>query len=153
MTALRTLMLIALVAVFAAAESATDETNDQELAQVQRVLAVEKDWITAEVGRDEATLKRVIDDRFIINSSRGQPGSKATLIAAVMNMNMVAQTLSDQTVLVDGNTAIVMGTALITFAVEGGDDKLRPYRYITTYILRNDQWRALALQMNEIDAE
>jgi hypothetical protein len=44
------------------------------------VLAVEDDWTRAEVARDEATLRRILDDRFTFNSSDGTTSGKEDLI-------------------------------------------------------------------------
>lgn len=65
----------------------------------------------------------------------------------------MSQTLTDQTVLIDGDTAIVIGVAHFTVAVEGKDNEKSAARYTTTYIKRDGQWRALALQMDGIDSK
>lgn len=52
----------------------------------QRVLAVEDEYVAAEVSRDEATLRRIVDDRFTFNSSNGT------------------------TTLIEGDVALVFGT-------------------------------------------
>ena len=153
MTTAKALSLIVAIILFAHVGLAAGESSTRELTESQQVLAVERAWIDAEVSHDEAVLNRVLDDRFVLNSSSGTPGTKAALIAAVLQMNMVSQTLTDQAVLVDGDTAVVMGTAHFTFAVEGKDNATSASRYITTYIKRDGQWRALALQMNTIDSE
>ena len=92
-------------------------------------------------------LDRVLDDRFLLNSSKGPPRDKASVIADTLGWNMVSQTITDRTVLVDGDTAIVFGTANFRFAVEGKDDDVSSGRYTTAYIRRDGRWRALALQM------
>ena len=94
-----------------------------------------------------AVLDRVLDDRFLLNSSKGPPRDKASVIADTLGWNMVSQTITDRTVLVDGDTAIVFGTANFRFAVEGKDDDVSSGRYTTAYIRRDGRWRALALQM------
>ena len=118
----------------------------------QQVIATETEWVQAEVHRDAAVLERVLDDRFLVNSSTGKLSDKATVIADVLGWKMTSQTITDRTVVVDGNTAIVYGTANFTFAVEGKDDEVSAGRYTTTYIKRDGQWRALALQMTALKA-
>jgi ketosteroid isomerase-like protein len=66
---------------------------------------------------------------------------------------MVSQTITDRTVVVDGDMAIVFGTANFRFAVEGKDDEVSAGRYTTAYIKRDGRWRALALQMTALKAK
>ncbi|MCJ7451276.1 MAG: hypothetical protein MUO39_02215, partial [Steroidobacteraceae bacterium] len=39
------------------------------LTDEQQVIATETEWVQAEVHRDAAVLERVLDDRFMVNSS------------------------------------------------------------------------------------
>ena len=72
---------------------ATEETTDTSVqTEEQRVLAVEDQWINAEINRDEATLRRVIDDRFVYNSNSGNLSGKEDLIKNVLSWNMTGQT-------------------------------------------------------------
>jgi ketosteroid isomerase-like protein len=123
------------------------------LTDEQQVIATETEWVQAEVQRDVAVLERVLDDRFLVNSSTGKLSDKATVIADVLGWKMSSQTITDRTVLVDGDTAIVFGTANFRFAVEGKDDEVSAGRYTTTYIKRDGRWRALALQMTALKTQ
>ena len=153
MMIIRICTLIAAVTLASCDGSAMYERDTTGLTEEQKVLLVEQDWINAEVRHDEAELNRVIDEQFIVNSGNSKPATKADVIASVLNWNMVAQTLTNQTVLVDGDTAIVMGTAHFTTAVEGKDNAESAAHYTTTYIKRDGQWRALALQMNNVETK
>jgi ketosteroid isomerase-like protein len=126
---------------------AADMANQQPDREAQRVLATEDEWVAAEIGRDEATLLRVIDDRFVFNANSGTTSDKAQLIKNVLAWNMTGQTVSERTVLVQGDTAVVFGTTELRFAAEGKAEAKSLLRYTATYIKRDGQWRALALQM------
>jgi ketosteroid isomerase-like protein len=119
------------------------------LSDEQQVLAVEQEWVDAEIARDEAVLRRVIDERFALNSSDGKTADKATTIAGVLAWNLVSQTITERTVLVDGDTAIVFGTANLRFSSDGKDATTSLLRYTATYIKRRDGWRALGLHMSK----
>jgi len=123
------------------------------LTEEQQVIATESEWVQAEIHRDAAVLGRVLDDRFLVNSSTGKLSDKPTVIADVLGWKMTSQTITDRTVVIDGDTAIVFGTANFRFAVEGQDDEVSAGRYTTTYIKRDGQWRALALQMTALKAK
>ena len=143
--------IIALVALASvrveAGGSAAPSPSDE-----QQVIATESEWVQAEVNRDAAVLDRVLDDRFLLNSRNGGTRDKASVIADVMGWRMLAQTISDRTVVVDGDTAVVFGTATFRFAVEGKDDAVSVARYTTTYVKRDGKWRAIALHMTSLES-
>jgi len=142
-------LVVALASVRAVASAPTIAASTDE----QQVVATESEWVQAEIHRDAAVLERVLHDRFLVNSSTGKLSDKAAVIAEVLGWKMVSQTITDRTVLVDGDTAIVFGTANFRFAVDGQDDEVSAGRYTTTYIKRDGQWRALALQMTALKAK
>jgi ketosteroid isomerase-like protein len=113
----------------------------------QRVLAVEDDYVAAEINRDEAALRRIVDDRFVFNRANGTATGKEELIQAVLAMRMAGQAISERSVLIEGDTALVFGTAELRLAVAGKEDAISTLRYTATYVKRDQQWRMLALQM------
>jgi ketosteroid isomerase-like protein len=115
----------------------------------QRVLATEDDYVLAEVNRDEPTLRRMIDDRFVFNSSGGTTSNKEELIQNVLKMAMVGQTLRERSVLIEGDIAFIFGTADIRFAAPGKAESASSLRYTSTYVKRQGQWRMIALQMQQ----
>lgn len=135
------------------ARAHADMPSSPALTDEQQVIATETEWVQAEVHRDAAVLQRVLDDRFMVNLSTGKLNDKTAVIADVLSWNMTSQTITDRTIVVDGDTAIVYGTANFRFAVEGKDDEVWAGRYTTTYIKRDSRWRALALQMTALKAD
>ena len=123
------------------------------LSEEQRVLAVEDEYVAAEISRDEATLRRILDDRFVFNSNRGTTSGKAELIESVLSWRMTGQTITERTVLVDGDTAIVCGTTELSFASEGKEDSKSRLRYTATYVRRQGEWRFIALHMARHEAQ
>jgi hypothetical protein len=138
---------------FLSVRTQADVSVAPALTDEQQVIATESEWVQAEVHRDAAMLDRVLDDRFLVNSSTGKLSDKPTVIADVLGWKMNSQTITDRTVLIDGDTAIVFGTANFTFAVDGQDDEVSAGRHTTTYIKRDGHWRALALQMTALKAK
>jgi ketosteroid isomerase-like protein len=115
-----------------------------------RVFAAEDEYVAAEVSRDEAALRRLVDDRFVFNSTTS---GKDELIAEVLKMGMIGQTIRERTVLIDGDIAIVFGTADLKFAGPDSTESLSSLRYTSTYVTRQGQWRMLALQMQKRASE
>ncbi len=112
-----------------------------------RILATEDAYVAAEVLRDEAALRRVIDDAFVYNSSTGTTSGKDAFVQSVLQMNLVGQTIRERTVHVEGSFAIVFGTADLRFAGPDGTESISSLRYTAVYAKREDDWRMLALQM------
>jgi ketosteroid isomerase-like protein len=60
-----------------------------------------------------------------------------------------SQTLTDETVIVDGDTAVVVGTDTLR-GTKSGAAHTAVARYTVTYIRRNGQWMALAEHLAEL---
>jgi len=121
--------------------------SDSRLTEEQRVLTVEDEYVAAEISRDEATLRRILDDRFVLNSNSGTTSGKAELIESVLSWKMTGQAISERTILVDGDTAVVCGTTELSFASEGKEDSKSRLRYTATYVKRQGEWRFITLHM------
>ena len=132
-------------------ESNPPASNSQD--EERRVFAAEDEYVAAEVSRDEAALRRMVDDRFVFNSSNGTTSGKDELIAEILKMAMIDQTIRERSVLIDGDIAIVFGTADLKFARPDNTESLSSLRYTSTYVNRQGQWRMLALQMQKRASE
>ena len=71
----------------------------------------------------------------------------------VLGMNMIAQTISERTVLVEGDIAIIFGTAELQFAATEKADTTAVLRYTSSYVKRGGQWRMFALHMAKRTAD
>lgn len=129
-------------------EALADALPDSNMsAEEAAVIRTEDDWIQAEINNDEVVLRRVIDDRFVFNSNDGTTSGKEDLIRSALNWNMTGQTITERTVLVDGDTAVIFGTTELRFASPDAEDTASLLRYTSTYVKRGEVWRAIALQM------
>lgn len=138
---------LAAVLVLATTGFAVDMSNASQQGEEQQVLAAEDDYVAAELHRDEEALRRLVDDRFVLNSSNGKTLDKEALIRSVLGMNMVGQSISERTVLIEGAFAIVFGTTELRLATPDKGEVTSVLRYTSTYVKRQGQWRMLALQM------
>jgi ketosteroid isomerase-like protein len=117
-----------------------------EQTEALRVLAVEDAYVAAELARDGAALHRLVDDRFVFNAGDGTTSDKQALIEGVLAMNMVGQTISERSVLVEDHVALVFGTTEMRFAAPGEPETQSRLRYTSTYVRREGSWRLLALK-------
>ena len=124
------------------------EPEGAALSSIEReILAAEDAYVAAEVARDEATLQRLVDERFTFNHSDGTTSGKAELIEGVMGMRMAGQEITDRTVIVEGDVGLIFGSCDIRFVADDGTETVGRYRYTSTYVKRGDEWKFLALQM------
>src|SRR6056297_2628869 len=118
-------------------------------ADEARVLAAEDAYVAAELERDEAALRDLVDDRFVFNSSRGTTTAKEAFIQSILGMSMVGQTISERSVLLEDDVALVFGTTELRFADPGEPETVSTLRYTSTYVRRGGAWRLVALQMQQ----
>ena len=137
-----------LAAAFAVWAIGTRAQAEDFSAEAQAVLAVEDAYIAAELARDEMALRRIVDYAFVLNRSDGTTNDKEALITSVLSLNMIGQTITERTVLVQGDVAIVCATTELTFASATSEPRVSRLRYTGTYQNRDGAWRMLALHMS-----
>jgi hypothetical protein len=118
------------------------------VSEEQQIAALEDEWLAAEVRRDEATIRRIIDDRYTVNHADGSTSGKEDYIADILSSVMTSASITERTVLVDGDTAVTFGTV----NVESGEGKASTSsssRYTLVYVRREGQWRALAFHISK----
>jgi len=118
----------------------------------QQVLNLEREWVDAEIKHDAATLRRILDDKFLASFGPKKPYDKETFIKGETSGDLdptESQTLSDQNVIIDNDTAVVVGTDTLRGTKNGAAYTLVG-RYTVTYIHRNGQWVALAEHLVEV---
>jgi len=112
----------------------------------QQVLDLGKEWVAAEIRHDAVTLDRILDAKFLASFDSGAPVTKAAFIRSIMEGEVDAtesQTLTDESVIIDHDTAVVVGTDT-SRGTENGAPYTVVYRYTVTYVHRNGRWLALA---------
>lgn len=113
----------------------------------QRVFAAEDEYVAAEISRDEAALRRIVDDRFVFNRSDGTTTGKEVLIQSVLRMEMTGQTIRERSLLMEGDTALVFGTTELQTKNAEGQESVTALRYTAAYVQRGGSWYLIALQM------
>lgn len=111
----------------------------------QQLLDLEKAWVAAEDKHDATVLRRILDERFVALGARKTYDKEAfikTVLAGDVDPT-ASQTLTYDAVIIDGDTAVIVGTDTAHGTTDGA-----PYtavsRYTATYIRRHGQWLALA---------
>lgn len=110
----------------------------------QEVLDTTKAWVIAENKHDAAALRRILDDKFISTFAANKPVGKATFIKAITKGQVdptQSQSLTDESVVVDGDTAVIVGTDTFHSAT---NPPVAPLRFTITYVHKDGRWVALA---------
>jgi ketosteroid isomerase-like protein len=132
-------MAVSLIACAAQAQTSRSPA-EQQVSQLLR------DWVTAENEHDAAALDRILDDQFISTYAAGKPTRKAAFIASLTKGKAdprQTQSLTDETIVVDGDTAILVGTDTFHRTDHAEPDGLA-LRYTITCVRKNGRWVALA---------
>ncbi len=126
--------------------------SDDPSAAKQQVQELEQEWVAAEHNHDAAALRRILDDKFVASFGAEKPYEKEAFIKEIVSGDVdptESQTLTDRTVTIDHDTAVVVGTD-----TQRGTRKGAPYtavyRYTVIYIRRNGQWVAIAEHLVEV---
>jgi ketosteroid isomerase-like protein len=138
-------------AITAASAVAADGGAQPSASVEKEVLAVEQAWVEAERKGDTDALKRLIHDRYIVTFNTGKLHNKEEFIKAFAGSKpeQTRQTLSDETVIVDHDTAIVVGTDTLQ-GTKNGEPYTRVARYTCTYVRRDGHWVALAEHLVDV---
>lgn len=143
-TPITSMCLILLAVVFATGPAAKTTFSDTNAKQ--QILDLEDIWVTAEIKHDAATIRPILDDKFIASFNADKPLDKEAFIKLILRGDVdptESQTLADRNVIIDQDTAVSVGTD-----TEHGTREGKAYtqvaRYTATYIRRNGQWVALA---------
>ena len=110
------------------------------------LLKLEREWIDAEIRHDAVALNAILDDRFVATFGGGKPLNKDSFIKQMTAGDAdltVAQALSDETIIVVGDTAVIVETDTVHRTKDGQPSSMA-YRFTVTYIRRGDHWVALA---------
>lgn len=118
----------------------------------QQVLDLSREWVTAEIKHDADTLRRILDDKFAASFGVEKPYDKEAFIKLIVTGDVdstESQTLTDETVVIDQDTAVEVGTDTAR-GTERGAAYTVVYRYTVTYIRRNGRWLALAEHLVQV---
>ena len=116
-----------------------------------QIKKLEKDRAAAVVKGDVAAIaSQTAEDYTLINAS-GQLSDKAQTMDAIKtgNIKLSANELSDLSVRVYGNTAVVTGKANAK-GVVGGRELKGPVMFTRVYVKKDGKWQSVAFQQTPI---
>jgi ketosteroid isomerase-like protein len=122
-------------------------TLSAELGTSEReVLDLERAWVNAEIDRDEAALRAILDDQFVCTFGSGRLLDKEAFIRAIIgdgSNSMLSHDLTERTFVLDGDTAVVVDTDTVR-GTNKGASYTNVLRATAVYVRREGSWRVLA---------
>ena len=134
--------LVFSAAIVPLAAQAQNSRNATPADARQQVMNATEEWIAAENKHDAVALDRILDDNFISTFAANKPRSKADFIKGIVTGPIdptQSQSLTDVSVVVDGDTAVTVGTDTFHSATKPP----LALRYTITYVRKQGRWVAL----------
>jgi ketosteroid isomerase-like protein len=122
----------------------------------EEVLRMEREWTIAEDKHDEAALRRILDEKFLVTSgTKSPPNDKEGFIRQMLAGEIdttASQTLTEPTVIIDGDMAVVIATDTM-HGTDKGQAYTAVFRYTATYVHHSGRWLALAEHIVRMPAQ
>jgi ketosteroid isomerase-like protein len=136
---------LALVAALALA-SAAPHASAQSVVE-RELIQLERDWDAAFFKNDVAFIDRVLAPEFMATYPDGSRGDRTKELAnaAAFNQQIESSTLSEFTVQVHGDTAVVWFTRRLVGPSKGQRLEV-VHRYLDVFVRRDGRWLCVATQ-------
>ena len=118
-----------------------------------QIKKMEKDRAAAVVKADVATLEGLTSDDYILINANGQVSNKAETMSMIKTgkIKLTSNEVSDMTVRVYGDTAVVTGKSTAKGSINGIELK-GPVMFTRVYVKKNGKWQSVAFQQTPIVA-
>jgi ketosteroid isomerase-like protein len=118
-----------------------------------QIKKMEKDRAAAVVKADVATLEGLTSDDYILINANGQVSNKAETMSNIKTgkIKLTSNEVSDMTVRVYGDTAVVTGKSTAKGSINGIELK-GPVMFTRVYVKKNGKWQSVAFQQTPIVA-
>lgn len=128
----------------------SDQTSNAE----QELRELSRRWDEASMGRDTATLARILSDDFVYTNASGAVLSKQDyLMSFIKAPDMTQQTFTseDLSIRIYGDVAVVTGRSSWKGRARGkGQVVDAQFRFTDVWVKRNGSWQAVATQATAI---
>ena len=119
---------------------------EAEAGATREVLAADDSYAAAVLARDDAALRRILDDRFAFDPGDGATTGPDGLRATLRGFNLIGHRMTSRTVVIRDNVGTVAGTAELASA-SATQPVITRFPYTATWEKRGGVWRLAALRM------
>jgi ketosteroid isomerase-like protein len=140
------LLLLAATVAPTAQQRRTPVRSDQEI-----LIQMEREWDGAFERQDAKLIESFLAPEFIATYSDGKRGDRATelKLVATNNQQVDKRELSDFTVRIYGQTAVVWFTQTLTGPVQGKPTTIA-FRYTDVWVMRDGRWQCVSSQSTRV---
>jgi len=119
----------------------------------EQIKKMERDRAAAVVKADVATLEGLTSDDYVLINANGQVSNKAETMSMIKTgkIKLTANEVSDLSVRVYGDTAVVTGKSTAKGSINGIELK-GPVMFTRVYVKKNGKWQSVAFQQTPIVA-
>jgi ketosteroid isomerase-like protein len=119
----------------------------------EQIKKMEKDRAAAVVKADIATLEGLTSDDYVLINANGQVSNKAETMSMIKTgkIKLTANEVSDLSVRVYGDTAVVTGKSTAKGSINGIELK-GPVMFTRVYVKKNGKWQSVSFQQTPIVA-
>lgn len=116
----------------------SDENKDSNSAQTTasykaELMAMEKEWIDAEVNDDKETLERILDESFLATFASGKTVDRSAYIEVIINMEIEPFEVINESINIHRDTAVI---------IDISTDLTTKFTWIA--IKRKGEWRVIS---------
>ena len=152
MTSRTILLLVAYVLTSPSLAADSKKPQVPTVAEAQKqLLDLEREWTAAEDRHDASVLRRILDDKFLAVGTKKTVDKEAFIKLETSGEPdpTQSQSVTHESVIVDGDTAVVVGIDT-GHGTNNGTAYTAVLKYSVTYIYRRGRWLALAEHIVEV---
>ncbi len=121
----------------------------------QALMQMDRDWNSAHVKNDAATLNRIAADSFMFVAPNGTVQNKSSYVSDITSgrLKFTALDSDEMNTRIYGNTAILMGRAKVGGRFQDSnvnEDISGQYRFTDVYAKQQGRWRLISSQVTRI---
>jgi hypothetical protein len=146
---MRTILILALLTiVFPAYASAQKAQTPAKLNTEQALIKMDRELMDALVKKDKAVADRIELANHVFINPGGGLEEKGKMTGAGPTFESMEP--SDQSVRVNGDSAVLTGMAMVKGKLANGTDITGTYRYMRVFVKQKGEWRLAATSAVEI---
>ena len=149
-------LLMFLISLSASSQPRGRQSRNSEVKQ--ELIQLEKDWSTAFLKHDTATIARILADEFVGIDGRGLITNKTQEIDEAQSPKpgapeppflILDEAVVDLKARVYGNTAVVNGRVIEKIRTKAGETQIQ-YRRTTVWVNRQGRWQCVSFHGSRI---
>jgi ketosteroid isomerase-like protein len=142
--------IISLIVLALSPPTASTQTTPASTGDEATIRQLERDWETALMRGDAATINRIVAEDCIFISSTGEKMTKPEADADRTNSTLQLSTTPQMEIRIFGDVAVVVGMNIET-STYGGLSTSGRYRWTDVFVRRKGRWEVVSAQSTHVE--